>query len=133
MVRQVIAPEQLRAQVLVDGQLDETELNLDVADQLRHGGPWGQGFPEPLFYGEFNIVERRVVGESHLKLLLSLPQSPERLFDAIAFGVVEDHDIDQLPKVLPIAYRLDINEFRNRRSLQLRVERIFLPATRAAD
>lgn len=132
VVRQLLAPEELNARLLVDGRLDTTELNLNVAEQLRQGGPWGQGFPEPLFYGEFQIVDRRVVGEMHLKLLLSPAQSPEHLLDAIAFGVVEDYDVDQLPEVLPLAYRLDVNEFRNRRSVQLRVERILLPV-RTAD
>ncbi|HAD09544.1 MAG TPA: single-stranded-DNA-specific exonuclease RecJ [Porticoccaceae bacterium] len=132
VVRQVLSPEELQATLLVDGQLEKAELNLAMAEQLRQGGPWGQGFPEPLFYGEFKIIERRVVGEMHLKLMLSPPQNPEHLLDAIAFGVVEDYDVDQLPELLPLAYRLDVNEFRNRRSVQLRVERILLPTLAAA-
>ncbi len=50
-----------------DGELAAGELTLDTAVALRDGGPWGQGFPEPLFDGEFEIVESRVVGQRHLK------------------------------------------------------------------
>jgi single-stranded-DNA-specific exonuclease len=60
----------LRAEVWSDGELARDEITRDLAEQLRLAGPWGQGFPEPVFDGEFEVLESRVVGETHLKLRL---------------------------------------------------------------
>ena len=97
-----------------------------VAEQLRQGGPWGQHFPEPSFYGEFNVVDHRIVAEKHLKMTLSPLINDRQFIDAIAFGVVDKHDIENLPKQLKIVYRLDVNEFRGRQSAQLLVEQLLI-------
>ena len=111
--------EMLQCVQLSDGELSLNELNLGFAEQIRMAGPWGQNFLEPLFDGEFELVQQRIVGEKHLKLVV---QKQQQLFDAIAFNV----DIKKWPnsaaKKVKIAYRLDINEFRNKRNLQLMVE-----------
>jgi len=121
-VRRHLAPEEMRGVVLSDGELAPNELNLDLAELLRGAGPWGQAFPEPVFDGPFEIVNRRVVGERHLKLTVKTP-GYDKLLDAIAFNV------DEL--VLPrdaahvrVAYKLDVNEFRGQRGAQLLVEHI---------
>lgn len=103
-----------------DGALEHHELDLAVAEQLRQAGPWGHGFPEPLFDGEFEVAQRRIVGEKHLKLMLR-PVGGSREIDAIAFGLADPSawlDCRQLRA----AYRLDVNEFRDIRSAQLRIE-----------
>jgi single-stranded-DNA-specific exonuclease len=71
-----------------DGELLPGELNLDTARALREGGPWGAGFPEPVFDGEFGVVETRVVGGRHLKLRLRAPSG--ELAEAIAFRFVDE-------------------------------------------
>jgi single-stranded-DNA-specific exonuclease len=121
-VRRHLRPEDLRREILSDGALTETELNLELAQTLRDAGPWGQGFPEPLFDGEFELVNKRIVGEKHLKLVLRPPGSQQAI-DAIAFNTVDD---DWPPEVgrVALAYRLDVNEFNGRRSAQLMVEHI---------
>ena len=117
-----VSADQLRQVVLSDGQLETSELCMEVAEALRAAGPWGQGFPEPLFDGHFDIVERRVVGGCHLKMELC-PVGGGVSLDAIAFNT----DIEDLPEgaeTCHLVYQLEVNEFRGRRSAQLLVRHI---------
>ncbi|MCK5926330.1 MAG: single-stranded-DNA-specific exonuclease RecJ, partial [Methylococcales bacterium] len=110
----------LEQKILSDGELTEKHLTLAFAEKLQRAATWGQGFPEPLFHGIFDVIQCRIVGGSHLKLVLRLPNS-ETLLDAIAFFV--DNTESWLgTRQLKIAYKLDINEFRGKRSLQLMVD-----------
>jgi len=113
---------ELDAVVDTDGELLPENLCLPLARVLRYAGPWGQHFPEPLFDGEFLVVHQRLVGERHLKLVLSHPKAPATLLDAIAFNVDLDLWPNQTVERVVIAYRLDSNEFRGRESVQLLVE-----------
>lgn len=110
----------LQGQILSDGELPASHFNLPFAQQLKDAGPWGQGFEEPLFDGEFELLEQRLVGEKHLKMLLKHPQG--ELVDAIAFNIDTAIWPNQGIRQVRLAYRLDINEFRGRISLQLLVE-----------
>ncbi len=103
--------------LLTDGNLPAAYLSLSFAEKLRTIVPWGQRFPEPVFHGQFNTVEARVVGESHLKLKVSNGAAP---IDAIAFNQVSD-PLPTPGERLELAYRLDVNEWRSRRSVQLMV------------
>lgn len=105
--------------VLSDGELSADQLVLGLAAELRDSGPWGQAFPEPVFDGEFDLLQRRVVGDRHLKMVVRAPGSAQAL-DAIAFNF---SDADWPPAVarIRLAYRLDVNLWRNQRSLQLLV------------
>lgn len=115
----------LQNALLSDGELGAGELSLDIAETLREGGPWGQAFPEPLFDGVFQIIEQRLVGGRHLKLTL---EKENKTLDAIAFNI----DINSWPNYrcenVNIAYRVDINEFRGKRTVQLIVEQIEVAA-----
>ncbi len=117
-----LSPEQLQALWITDGALAAHEITLSNAQLLRDAGPWGQQFPEPCFDGEFRLVQARRVGESHLKMVLSPHDDPAMLLDAIAFNT----DVAQWEACnkadIRLVYRLDINEFRGQRSLQLLVE-----------
>ena len=120
-VHTLLDGEELGEEIFTDGELEGADLGLDLALQIEAHGPWGQRFPEPLFDGRFEIVERRVVGGAHLKMILQ-PSSGGREIDAIAFG--------RLPGDLPesgavrFLYRLDVNRWRGRESPQLLVEHI---------
>lgn len=114
---------ELQAVIESDGELAEAEFELDLATQLRFAGPWGQHFPEPVFDGRFRLVAQRLVGEKHLKLVLS-PVGSSLVLDAIAFNVDLDVWPDQAIEEADLAYRLDVNEFRGQRSVQLMVEHI---------
>ena len=116
-------PEALLAQEWrSDGELGAHELQLNQAFVLQQAGPWGQGFEEPTFHGRFMLVQQRIVGEKHLKLVFAHAQTGE-LIDAICFNVdttLWPNSGDQADLV----YRLDVNEFRGRQSLQLMVQHI---------
>ena len=121
-VRRHLGPEDLRREIVSDGALTENELSLELAETLRAGGPWGQGFPEPMFDGVFELVSKRIVGEKHLKLVLR-PAGSQQAIDAIAFNTVDD-DWPIGVKQVELAYRLDVNEFNGKRTAQLMVEHI---------
>ena len=120
-VQQSLSEDALLDVVLSDGELSGEEINLKVAETIRQAGPWGQGFPEPVFDGVFNIVERRIVGEKHLKMTLGC--SGGRSVDAIAFNTTDSEWPSNISQV-HLAYRLDINDFRGRRTPQLMVEHV---------
>lgn len=117
---ELAAAELFEQVVLSDGELTAGDLNLEVAQTLRDGGPWGQGFPEPVFDGLFDVVSQRVVGERHLKLFLR-PEGARDGMDAILFNADQHADVT-VNQRMHLAYRLDVNEFRGRRSAQLMVE-----------
>jgi single-stranded-DNA-specific exonuclease len=127
-------PDTLTGIVHSDGELQGIELSVDTARTLRGGGPWGQGFPEPVFDGEFKIIDVRIVGSKHLKLQLEpIPGSPSgtalRGIDAIAFGYIggPGEDASVRPgKQLRIAYRLEVNDYRGVESVQLNCQHLKL-------
>ena len=120
MVQDWLAPHELEGELLTDGPLQPGEIGLELAEAIRHAGPWGQGFPEPLFDNVFQVQGSRVVGERHLKLILSLPQAGPPV-DAIAFRAL-DQGWEQVPSRLRLVYRLDVNHWRGSRRPQLVVE-----------
>lgn len=119
-----IDPGLLQATIESDGSVEAEYLNLETAQLLNFGGPWGQEFPEPLFDDEFLLRQQRRVGERHLKMTVSPLSAPGQFVDAIAFNV---DDADWPPETasrITLAYRLAVNEFRGLRSLQLMVDSI---------
>lgn len=115
---ELLDDDDLQRVVHSDGQLTEQEINLQNAEMLRNAGPWGQGFPEPQFEGRFELVQRRIVGEHHLKMVV---RSGNKHFDAIAFRTTDQDWPTQVARV-QLVYRLDINEFNGQRNAQLLVE-----------
>ena len=117
-VRRHLDPADLQGVIYSDGELAAAEISLETAELLRAAGPWGQGFPEPVFDGAFEVQDCRRVGERHLKLLLAR-QGMRAPVEAIAFNCEQEL---AAPGQIHIAYRLDVNEFRGRLSPQLIVE-----------
>jgi single-stranded-DNA-specific exonuclease len=101
--------------VETDGSLEQGWCTLDTA-QLLERGIWGQGFPQPLFCDTFAVEGQRVVGERHLKLLLS---KDGRRFEAMRFGA-----LDPLPSRVRAAYRLAVNDFNGLKSVQFNLEHV---------
>ncbi|TRY30605.1 single-stranded-DNA-specific exonuclease RecJ [Aliiglaciecola sp. M165] len=106
--------------VMTDGELQDVDFSIDFAQQLKNAGPWGQGFPEPIFDGEFRIHEQKLLSGKHLKLLLS--SSDGQLIDGIAFNVDTQSLPSERAERVKLAYKLDINVFRGRTNLQLMIE-----------
>ena len=110
--------------VWTDGALEEAEISLATADQLRAAGPWGQAFPEPSFDGEFEVESAKIVGEKHVKFWLR-PAGTRARFDAIAFNLLDGERFTAPPQGrLRLAYRLDINHWQGERRLQLLIEHL---------
>lgn len=122
VVTRYLGEQGLHATVATDGPLLPQEFQLALAEQLQNSGPWGQGFPEPCFDGEFVLLQQKLVGDKHLKMVLAIPGSEQAVMDAIAFNV----DLEQWPNShclkVRVAYKLAVNEYRGRRSLQLLVD-----------
>ena len=114
-------PEILQPVRHFDGSLPTECFTLDFALHMRDCGPWGQHFPEPCFVGDFDIVQRRVLGERHLKYVLQVP-GRDILLDGIHFSAPPALLQAAQAEKLRILYRLDVNEFRGRQSLQLLIE-----------
>ena len=108
----------LQAEIVSDGELAADEFDRASAELLRDGGPWGQGFPEPLFDGEFDVLAWRVVGERHLKLELGHGPAPGQgaRLNAIEFG---GWDGEPPPARVRIAYRLEPDDYRGGDAVQL--------------
>jgi single-stranded-DNA-specific exonuclease len=107
-----------------DGELSSEEIALETAQAVREGGPWGQAFPEPCFDGVFSVKNARLVGEKHLKMWVTSGDGA-RSFDAIAFNFKGADEGPPLPEgEVRLVYRLDINEYKGERRLQLLVDHV---------
>ncbi len=118
VLRGCVDDEILLDVIYSDGELEHDEFSLELGEVLRAAGPWGQAFPEPLFDGDFDVIQQRIVGEKHLKLVLQ-PVGSHHTIDAIAFNHGE-----VTSERLHVAYRLDVNEYMGRRTVQLMIEYI---------
>ena len=138
--------------LLTDGELEPQALSREFAATLQTLLPWGQGCAEPAFEGRFEVLNARFVGETHLKLVLRplhksgksgdtllnsselsnvSPDLPPDLssIDAICFRYIDNPDSPQKRTALELrqiraVYRLDVNRFRGRQTLQLMLDYI---------
>jgi single-stranded-DNA-specific exonuclease len=119
-VRRELGDDPPRREILSDGELPPAALSLPTAEVLRLAGPWGKGFPEPVFDGRFGVEGARVVGGRHLKLRLRAAGGPP--VEAIAFG--QGPELAVPGAAVHLAYRLDVNEYQGSRTAQLIVEHL---------
>lgn len=117
-----LTEDDFSGKIFSDGPLSVDELTLSLAEQIRAAGPWGQGFPEPVFDGYFQVLNQRLVAGKHLKLTLRLPDHPTAI-DAIAFNSAHDGKPPAYQNIRT-AYKLDVNEFQGNRALQLIVDHL---------
>ena len=120
MVSTRLASVDLEQKILSDGELAEQEMTIEMADLLQNSATWGQEFPEPLFDGVFDVIQSRIVGQRHLKLVLRKPVG-DLVIDAIAFFVDRPEHWLGLRQIKAV-YKLDINEFRGNRTVQFIVQ-----------
>lgn len=126
----------LQKRLLTDGEVAEADMQLETAELIRSAGPWGQGFPEPSFDGVFECLAQRKLGDKHIKFVLSpvdgkipapiragLVSNQQRLaLDGIAFNVAPESMPPEQTRYLRLVYRLDVNEYRGQRQLQLIID-----------
>ncbi|NDJ56475.1 single-stranded-DNA-specific exonuclease RecJ [Enterobacteriaceae bacterium 4M9] len=124
LVNDWLDPAMLQGEIWSDGPLAAQEMTLETAELLRDAGPWGQMFPEPLFDGKFRLLQQRIVGERHLKVMVE-PVGGGPLLDGIAFNVDTSRWPDNGVREVELAYKLNVNEFRGNRSVQLLIDAIW--------
>ena len=119
---QYISSDRLEDEYLTDGELSDEDFTVPLAQAIQDAGPWGQSFPEPTFAGQFKILDKRVVGENHLKLKLQSRDNSATL-DAIAFNMTDTNWPPETQQIVS-TYRLGINDFQGNTQVQLFLEHI---------
>jgi len=124
--QELLSDDQLNQVLLTDGALLPSELNVAQANELEASVVWGQEFAEPTFDGEFWLLNSRVLGGKHLKMTLAPKSDPNTAIDAIAFGVVDENEQwpDASVRLVKLVYRLNVNRWNGRESVQLMVEHL---------
>lgn len=130
--REMLDAAALEQVIETDGELSAAELDLATALALENAGPWGQGFPQPMFEGQFEVLEFRPLGADgrHVRYRLQIP-------DAGAVTALHFNAGDDVVVAGPIraVYQLAINRFRGTQSLELRIEHLqaLAPSDAAAE
>ncbi|EDP46792.1 single-stranded-DNA-specific exonuclease RecJ [Rickettsiella grylli] len=110
--------------IYTDGELTQEALHIEFAELIRYqSGPWGQDFPEPVFEGCFRVLTQRLVGDKHLKMVLTTQKGNNKPIEAIAFNV-NPHWPNHRAEYITACYRLDINYYQGRKTLQLIIENL---------
>ncbi|WP_421717257.1 single-stranded-DNA-specific exonuclease RecJ [Algiphilus sp.] len=115
--RRLLSDADLQASIDSDGALAPAELTLETARALEAAGPWGQGFPEPVFDGAFRVAEARIVGERHARYTLAPSEDTQRRLVAIDFGGAER--MATPGQAVETAYQLGVNRWRGEEQVQL--------------
>ena len=126
VIADLVDPGCFNLEVECDGSLDKRNFDLQFAEELQNLSPWGQRFPAPSFVGEFDVINRRILSDKHLKLQLKLPHTQDvstQAIDAIAF-FQSDEVLNATPEKIQIHYELSVNIYRDRKSLQLLIHDI---------
>lgn len=121
-INEMVDSSILQGIIYTDGELQAGEFSIEIANLLQQAGPWGQNFPEPVFEGTFNILQQRVLGGKHLKMMVENQYG--MLLDAIWFNADLRYFPDLSVKQARIIYKLDVNEYRGNVSLQMRVDKV---------
>ncbi len=116
VTRSLLTEADLQAMIETDGNLSVNEISLRTA-QILVNQVWGQGFPQPIFCDNFKVINQRVVGEKHLKLIL---EKDQKRFDAIYFNCIET-----LAEKTTAIYALEANEYKGLQTVQLQVKQVF--------
>jgi single-stranded-DNA-specific exonuclease len=108
-------PDAARTTIWTDGELPAAEATLERAGQLRAAGPWGQGFPEPCFDGEFEVDDVRAMSGRHQRLRLRHVACGTAV-DAVHF---DGADAGPVSARVRAVYELAIDDWRGERRLRL--------------
>jgi len=124
-VSRQLSPSQMQNVLETDGMLAVEEISLETARAIEAGGPWGQAFPEPVFDGEFEVVDARTVGDRHLRLWLRAAMATQPI-EAIAFGYFDEPEARRpgAGSRLTVAYRLQSSSFGGTPHAELLIEHV---------
>jgi single-stranded-DNA-specific exonuclease len=116
---ELLNDELLERKHIHDGTLDLSEFTPETGDLLAEE-IWGQGFPQPIFYGEFEIGQQSLMKEKHLRLQLRPMgggQASSKPFTGVWFNRTQP-----LPAKAKLAYRLATDRFQGQARVQLMIE-----------
>jgi len=116
-----LSAELLEQVVLTDGPLLRSEFNLNLAQHIRLGGPWGQGYPEPLFEVDAEILESSRINGRHLRLRLNWQQS---VVPAMWFNTALEPS--ELPKHARLLAQVELDEYQGLYSARLLIRHLRL-------
>lgn len=116
VTRTLLNEADLQAVIETDGNLSAAETSLQTA-QILASQAWGQGFAQPLFYDDFKVINQRLVGEKHLKLIV---EKEQKRFDAIYFNCTQS-----MAENVSMVYALEANEYKGLQTLQLQIKQAF--------
>ena len=111
--REWLTDDALSRTVETDGELEDAYFTPQFVEMLD-AAVWGQGFPAPVFSGEFDVASQALVKDKHLKLQL---MRGRQRFNAIWFN-----HTDTLPARTTVAYRLASDTWNGVSRVQLIVE-----------
>ena len=119
--RAVLSAADLDEVVETDGELTAAELQLETARVLEQAGPWGQGFPEPSFEGQFEVLAAQPVGADgrHIRYRLGLLRGQSLV--AIHFDGAGQHASGGR---IHIVYQLLINRFRQTENMEILIRHL---------
>jgi len=118
----MVGSEALTPTIYIDAVLDPQDISFEMAEGLACLAPHGQGNPQPVFatYNLFPVDYRLVGNGAHLKITFS---DKNRLYQAIGFNM--SHFLSKIKSgSVNIAYTLEINEWKGRKTLQLNLQDI---------
>ena len=106
-----------------DGALQPSEFTPEISDLLAEE-IWGQGFPQPVFYGDFEITQQSLMKEKHLRLMVRpLGSDPtESKLAAKPLTAVWFNRTQSLPAKAKLAYRLVTDRYQGQARIQLMIE-----------
>ncbi|MBI0006826.1 single-stranded-DNA-specific exonuclease RecJ [Gilliamella sp. W8126] len=107
-----------------DGEVDSQDFNYAMAKQLKESGPWGEGFTEPTFDGDFIVHQQRLFAEKHLRLVLE-PKNGGPIIEGICFNINLTQWPDNTIKNVKIVYQLDVDDFRGNQTAKLMIRHIW--------
>jgi len=116
---ELLNDELLERKHIHDGALELSEFTTETGDLIAEE-IWGQGFPQPIFYGEFEISQQSLMKEKHLRLQLrpiGEGQSASKPFTGVWFNHTQP-----LPAKAKLAYRLVTDRFQGQARVQLMIE-----------
>jgi single-stranded-DNA-specific exonuclease len=121
-----LTEELLKPRVLADAEVDASQVTWDLYDLVNRLAPFGMGNPTPVFILRNVRIERlQLVGKSKEHLKLQLQSQQERgeplSFSAIGFRMADTGADLFENEIVDVAFKLDVNEWRNTRELQLKL------------
>jgi single-stranded-DNA-specific exonuclease len=116
---ELLNEELLERRHIHDGSLALSEFTPETGDLLAEE-IWGQGFPQPIFYGAFEVTQQSLMKEKHLRL--QLRPVGEGMLASKPFTGVWFNRTQTLPEKAYLAYRLVTDRYQGRARVQLMIE-----------